>query len=206
MNPDERKLQILQCAKKLFSKNGYYETQISDIVDEAGIARGTIYQYFKNKDEIFATLFENFYKKWERMISEAEGSIDPKTITPENYLKSRIKSSLYFFASDNEMCNIVLRMGVGINKNFDSVQKKLEKKIFNVITNDLKIGQQFNNISKDIDTQLLANIFTGALFRIAYYYFVAHKTQKESHDIDLLADKIVSFYSPGLFIKKQPLK
>jgi len=202
MNPDERKLQILQCAKKLFSKNGYYETQISDIVDEAGIARGTIYQYFKNKDEIFATLFENFYKKWERMISETESSIDLKNVTPHDYLKSRIKSSLYFFASDNEMCNIVLRMGVGINKNFDSVQKKLEKKIFNVITNDLKIGQQFKNISMDIDTQLFANIFTGALFRIAYYYFVVHKTQKESHDIDLLADKVVSLYSPGLFLKK----
>lgn len=202
MNPDERKLQILQCAKKLFSKNGYYETQISDIVDEAGIARGTIYQYFKNKDEIFATLLENFYKKWERMISDADSNIDLKNVSPVNYLRSRMKSSLYFFESDYEMCNIVLRIGVGLNKNFDSVQKKLEKKIFTVITNDLKIGQQFGNISPDIDTQLVANIFTGALFRVAYYYFVTHKTQKESHDIDLLADKIASLYSPGLFIKK----
>ena len=56
MDSEQRKKQILQCAKKLFAAKGYYQTQISDIQNAAGVARGTIYQYFKNKDDIFLTL------------------------------------------------------------------------------------------------------------------------------------------------------
>ena len=44
---------LLKCAEKAFSRKGYYETQVSDIVKLAHVAKGTIYQYFKNKEEIF---------------------------------------------------------------------------------------------------------------------------------------------------------
>ena len=43
---------LLKCAEKAFSKKGYYETQVSDIVKLARVAKGTIYQYFKNKQEL----------------------------------------------------------------------------------------------------------------------------------------------------------
>lgn len=52
MRSEEKKKKILNCAKRLFSKNGFYKTQISDIAKAAKIARGTIYQYFENKDII----------------------------------------------------------------------------------------------------------------------------------------------------------
>ncbi len=52
MKAVERKQLILDRAKHLFSLKGYYNTQISDIVDDAKIARGTVYQYFRNKKEI----------------------------------------------------------------------------------------------------------------------------------------------------------
>ncbi|MBP6990291.1 MAG: TetR/AcrR family transcriptional regulator [Spirochaetes bacterium] len=51
---------LLKCAEKAFSKKGYYETQVSDIVKLAHVAKGTIYQYFKNKEEIFSTLLETY--------------------------------------------------------------------------------------------------------------------------------------------------
>ncbi len=69
MDSEQRKKQILECAKKLFAKKGYYQTQISDIQHEAGVARGTIYQYFKNKDDIFKTLLENLHTQMRDIIS-----------------------------------------------------------------------------------------------------------------------------------------
>ena len=64
-----RKNQILECAQQLFSEKGYYETQVADIVKLAHIAKGTIYQYFKSKEELFATLLEKFMDEWEQEIS-----------------------------------------------------------------------------------------------------------------------------------------
>ena len=49
MKADERRQMLLDRAKKLFSQRGYYETQISDIIKNAKIARGTLYQYFKDR-------------------------------------------------------------------------------------------------------------------------------------------------------------
>ena len=83
MKADERKKLILEYAKRLFSRKGYYNTQISDIVDEAKIARGTVYQYFKNKDDIFITLIRDFYNDWEKYISVEMNKIDLGTISPQ---------------------------------------------------------------------------------------------------------------------------
>ena len=47
---EETRDRLLRCAEKAFSKKGFYETQVSDIVKLAHVAKGTIYQYFKNKD------------------------------------------------------------------------------------------------------------------------------------------------------------
>jgi AcrR family transcriptional regulator len=69
MDADQRKRQILECAKKLFAQKGYYQTQISDIQQAAGVARGTIYQYFKNKDDIFMTILENLHLEMRDIIS-----------------------------------------------------------------------------------------------------------------------------------------
>src|SRR5919206_1723332 len=55
-DPDKHK-QIIDAAVRVFARNGYYNSRVSDIAREAGIASGTIYLYFKTKDEILVTLF-----------------------------------------------------------------------------------------------------------------------------------------------------
>ena len=49
--------QIIDAAVRVFARNGFYNSRVSDIAREAGIASGTIYLYFKTKDEILVTLF-----------------------------------------------------------------------------------------------------------------------------------------------------
>src|SRR5438067_8938800 len=55
-NPDKPQ-QIIDAAVRVFARNGFYNSRVSDIAREAGIASGTIYLYFKTKDEILVTLF-----------------------------------------------------------------------------------------------------------------------------------------------------
>ncbi|MGQ9654861.1 MAG: TetR/AcrR family transcriptional regulator, partial [Thermodesulfobacteriota bacterium] len=49
---------ILHAAVKIFAEKGFYKAKISEIAREAGVADGTIYLYFKNKDDILIQLFE----------------------------------------------------------------------------------------------------------------------------------------------------
>ena len=54
----EKKNQIIEAAVKVFAKKGFYLAKVSDVAKEAGVADGTIYLYFKNKDDLLICLFE----------------------------------------------------------------------------------------------------------------------------------------------------
>ncbi|MDQ7083067.1 MAG: helix-turn-helix domain-containing protein [Aquificota bacterium] len=47
---------LIEAAKRVFSERGYHNAQIAHIIDEAGVARGTFYLYFRSKEEIFREL------------------------------------------------------------------------------------------------------------------------------------------------------
>ncbi|MCI0547958.1 MAG: TetR family transcriptional regulator [Candidatus Rokubacteria bacterium] len=57
MRDPEKPQQIIEAAIRVFARKGYYNSRVSDIAREAGIAAGTIYLYFRTKDEILVTLF-----------------------------------------------------------------------------------------------------------------------------------------------------
>src|SRR4030095_11133225 len=55
---------IIDAAIRVFARNGYYNSRVADSAREAGIASGTIYLYFKTKDEILVTLFREKMAEW----------------------------------------------------------------------------------------------------------------------------------------------
>ena len=57
MKDPDKPQQIVEAAIRVFARNGYYNSRVSDIASEAGIASGTIYLYFRTKEEILVTLF-----------------------------------------------------------------------------------------------------------------------------------------------------
>ena len=59
MRDPDKPQQIVEAAIRVFARNGYYNSRVSDIAREAGIASGTIYLYFKTKEEILVTLFRD---------------------------------------------------------------------------------------------------------------------------------------------------
>src|SRR5437870_13488850 len=64
MRDPDKPQQIIDAAIRVFARNGYYNSRVSDIAREAGIASGTIYLYFKAKDEILVTLFREKMAEW----------------------------------------------------------------------------------------------------------------------------------------------
>src|SRR4029078_4417516 len=57
MRDPDKPQQIIEAAIRVFARNGYYNSRVSDIAREAGIASGTMYLYFRTKEDILVTLF-----------------------------------------------------------------------------------------------------------------------------------------------------
>ncbi|KAA3615598.1 MAG: TetR/AcrR family transcriptional regulator [Calditrichaeota bacterium] len=70
IDKEEKKKQIVQAAMQVFSKNGIAKSKMIDIAKAAGIGKGTIYEYFRSKEEIFSSAFHSMFGEMEIMISE----------------------------------------------------------------------------------------------------------------------------------------
>src|SRR3954453_17413651 len=75
---DKREL-ILGAATRVFAQSGYFNSKVADIAAEAGIADGTVYLYFKSKDEILHSIFdramERFIAEGRRQLSELHSPV-----------------------------------------------------------------------------------------------------------------------------------
>src|SRR5881275_1271711 len=74
MRDSDKHQQIIEAAVRVFARNGYYNSRVSDIAREAGIASGTIYLYFKTKDDILVTLFREKMAWWVAFVRGAIAS------------------------------------------------------------------------------------------------------------------------------------
>ena len=67
--PVDKRRQILDAAIRVFARQGFHATRVSDIADEAGVAYGLVYHYFKSKDQV---LNELFVERWSLLLAAIE--------------------------------------------------------------------------------------------------------------------------------------
>lgn len=100
--PDKKRL-LMDAAVEVFSEKGFWQTKISDIVQQADLAQGTFYLYFKNKEslfkEILLSLHQNFVDKLEEMFENKSSHFCDNLISDmiKNFIEKRkiIKIFLY---------------------------------------------------------------------------------------------------------------
>lgn len=99
-----RRQYILSIAEKLFAKKGFYKTGMADIAKASEFGIGTIYQFFKNKEEIYATLVG---KRFDRLFELTKEAIS-KANTPTEMIKALIKTELSFFEKNYDFLKIFI--------------------------------------------------------------------------------------------------
>ena len=88
-----KRRKILEATKELIIERGFKDISVRNIKEKAEISQGTIYVYFKNKEEIFVSLVDDFFSEAEKLIrqaTEAEGD-------SINKLKTFVKADLKFY-------------------------------------------------------------------------------------------------------------
>jgi len=156
---DIKKQAIIQAAIEVFSRNGFQNSTISQIAQKAGIAEGTIYQYFKNKEDLFFSIplekTKNFSKELELHLQGINGAF--------NKIGKLIWYYLYFFQNNPDYAR-TLMLELRVNKNFaKSKAYKSFKPFSNQVLEIIKDGQQEGVIRTDVDIYVLRQLILGIL-------------------------------------------
>ena len=156
---------IIQAAMKVFARNGVIKSKMIDIARTAGIGKGTIYEYFRSKEEIFAEAFQRIFADTDRMISEALESTDD----PVEKIRRIVQASIVPFVRDNgEFVQIIMDFWAeGIRSKHPDVVKiiNLEEvyaRYRALIVNILEDGIQ-KKVFRKINTALVASLLIAGL-------------------------------------------
>ncbi len=154
-----RKQQIIQAAIEVFSKNNFQNSSISEIAQKANVAEGTIYQYFKNKEDLFFSIPAQKTKEFCRELDLHLQGIHEAF----NKIRKLIWYYLYFFKMNQDYAR-TLMLEMRVSKSFTASKTYSSLKEFTgKILEILKEGQEEGSIRKDVSIYLLRELILGAL-------------------------------------------
>ncbi len=167
------KAMIVRESIRLFLANGFKGTSVKQITEATGIARGTLYWYFKSKDEIEITIFQKFETELLDKLGEAvknrEGDFSAKYRMFHKYSTE--------FARDNrELClayNTLLNEVSGTNTETEEVAKAIHEKFRFIIQDMLEDGKQGGSVSPVVDTSLYAHAILACHVGMLVQWLVA---------------------------------
>src|SRR5262245_44987611 len=90
---------ILRAAIKVFARSGYFNSKVADVASEAGVADGTVYLYFKNKDDILVSIFNQVS---EQALAHAR-SVLAEIEDPIEKLRRIVEGHLELYARDRDL-------------------------------------------------------------------------------------------------------
>jgi TetR/AcrR family fatty acid metabolism transcriptional regulator len=183
--------QIVEAAVKVFAKKGFYNAKVSEIAREANVADGTIYLYFKNKDDILISLFEEKMQFWIQRLEEAISKVDD----PLEKLRAFVSQHLFMIQDHRhlaEVMQIELRQSSKFMRRYVPV-KFLE--YLDLIGKIVEEGIERGAIRKDVIPAIAKRAIFGALDEMLLYWVLA---KKPKYSLDQSVDQISHLFINGL--------
>jgi len=155
---DKRAL-ILDAAIKVFATHGFHGSRVSDIAQEAGIAYGLVYHYFKNKDEILATIFE---ERWSGFLDAVEG-IRKSAGSTRDKLVSVAALILNAYRIRPDWVKVLVLEIQRSSRFQEPGQIRAVADLFEGMERILREGQERGELRREVDPRLACTMFIGAL-------------------------------------------
>jgi len=196
---EDRRRQILHFAKQVFSKKGFHDASVSDIIHEAGIARGTFYLYFTGKRDVFDTLLDDLLQELRLRIQPIE--LGPGSPEPLDQLKANIRRVLELVPQEPELFRILLHHASGLDQQSAAILRIFYDRVLTLIERSLEHGKRLGLV-RLCDTRIVALCILGTIKQVADW-LTAQRSKPPA--LDVLAEEIVGFGLRGLFSRRREM-
>ncbi|HTH26023.1 MAG TPA: TetR/AcrR family transcriptional regulator [Vicinamibacterales bacterium] len=186
----EKRDLILRAATKVFAQNGYFQSQVADVARVAGVAAGTVYLYFKSKDDLLVSIFERSMNEVLADGKAAVAGIDD----PAERLSKLAHLHLERLGRDKDLAvvfQVELRQSVKFMERFSET---FLQDYFKLIRQAIADGQQSGAFRKDISATTATKIFFGALDEMATNWVLSRR----KYDLNAEADAVVNLFIHGV--------
>jgi TetR/AcrR family fatty acid metabolism transcriptional regulator len=181
---------ILEAAVKVFARQGFYQSTVAQIAKEAGVADGTIYLYFKNKDDILVNFFhyktKQVFERFRAEVDKAQSGLDK--------LRNLIRRHLTEFQRDRDMA-VLYQVGTHqIDRLAEDQIREMSKMYQDIVSEIVEVGQQEGSIRKDLYVGLVKRFILGGVDEVINTWLHS----ESDYDLVSMADPLVELFIRGI--------
>jgi len=188
---NKKKEIIINAAIKVFAGKGFFNSKVADVAKEAGVADGTIYLYFKNKDDLLISLFETKMKE----ILIRFNRILQQDIPPPEKLEQFIHLHFQLIQEDQDLAEVFqveLRQSSKFLKDYHN-QKFID--FLGIIEQIIREGKEGGYFRPDIKINTMKIAIFGALDELAREWIL---NQDQKHELRDYASELAKTFIKGL--------
>ena len=194
---DGRRDRLVDCAKHAFATKGYYATSISNIVQDAGIARGTFYQYFDNKLHLFQSILDSCLQDLRDRIKPI--SIGPSSPHPLDQMHDNLARVLDLVLNDRELTQILLHQTSTLDDTVEAHLSDFYQQVAEMIERSLQHGIAMKLV-RPCDPRLTAFSIIGAVKEVIYQLT---STPNAEVDVEQTVLELLAFGMRGILTEGQ---
>ena len=184
---------ILRAAIRVFARNGYFNSKVADIASAAGVADGTVYLYFKSKEEILHLIFDT---SMEKAIAEARKLI--KNVTdPREKLRLVATMHLERLGADRDLA-IVFQVELrGSTKFMEEFSAAGFAEYLSLLRTTFEEGQRAGVFRRDLNSKIVAKVLFGALDEMATNWIISRRR----YQLEPMAGLVMDVFLNGVGAK-----
>jgi TetR/AcrR family transcriptional regulator, fatty acid metabolism regulator protein len=179
---------ILRAAVEVFARRGYFGAQVADIARAAGVAAGTVYLYFRSKDDLLVSIFDATMKE-----AREEGRAALQGIaSPVERLRRIAELHLDRLGRDRNLAvvfQVELRQSTKFMERFSTSDLR---DYLGIIRDTIAQGQESGAFRSEISPTLAAKVFFGALDELATNWILSNRKYALAADADAIVDLFVN--------------
>lgn len=178
---------ILRAAIDTFAARGFFNAQVADVARAAGVAAGTVYLYFRGKDDLLISIFERTMKE---AIAAGRQSVDEKR-DPVERLREIARLHLGRMGHDRALAvvfQVELRQSTKFMERFSATHLR---QYLGIIRDVIADGQAQGAFRRDINPTLAAKLFFGALDEMATNWILSQRRYALAAEADAIVDLFV---------------
>jgi len=186
---DDKRQRILDAAVRVFARKGYFASRVSDVAKAAGIADGTIYLYFKNKDDVLVSLFDGIMSEHveagRREVERIEGAPAQLLAVAEHHLR--------LLGGNRELAvvfQVELRQSTKFMARFTATWLQ---DYFDLLQTIIQAGQREGTIRRELRRKLASHAFFGILDEMVTTWVLS----PQEYDLAQLAEAAVDLFLNG---------
>jgi len=186
---DKRAL-ILRAATRVFARNGYFNSKVADIARAADVADGTVYLYFKSKEEILHSIFDQNIAE----VIAAGRKLIEDLGDPREKLRRIAKLHLERLGADRDLAVVFQVELRGSTKFMEEFSAAGFAEYLTLLRRTFEEGQRAGVFRKELNAKVAAKILFGALDEMATNWIIS----KRSYKLEPMADVVMDVFLNGV--------